>query len=83
MKSRKLAQYTKKVVCSIVLSVKNILTSPHFKIEKKKPKEEQKLQKIISYQGQMKQLGKATKNEEFKGKLHYLCPFPDPSLHQI
>ena len=31
----------------------------------------------------MKQLGKATKNEEFKGKLHYLCPFPDPSLHQI
>ena len=30
----------------------------------------------------MKPLGKAVKNEEFKGKLYYLCQFPDPSAHQ-
>ena len=30
----------------------------------------------------MKQLGKAAKNEELKGKLQHLCQFPDPSaLH--
>ena len=30
----------------------------------------------------MKQLVKVTKNEELKGKLQYLCPFPDLSVHQ-
>ena len=30
----------------------------------------------------MKQLRKATKHEEFKVKLRYLCQFPDPSAHQ-
>ena len=30
----------------------------------------------------MKPLGKSVENEEFKGKLHYLCQFPDPSAHQ-
>ena len=30
----------------------------------------------------MKPLGKAVKNEEFKGKLYYLCQFSDPSAHQ-
>ena len=30
----------------------------------------------------MKQLVKATKNEELKGRLQYLFPFPDPSVHQ-
>ena len=30
----------------------------------------------------MKQLRKATKHEEFRVKLRYLCQFPDPSAHQ-
>ena len=30
----------------------------------------------------MKQLVKATKNEELKGKLQYLRLFSDPSVHQ-
>ena len=30
----------------------------------------------------MRQLGKIAKNEEFKGKLQYLCQFPDSSAHQ-
>ena len=30
----------------------------------------------------MEKLVKAANNEEFKGKLQYLCQFPDPSAHQ-
>ena len=30
----------------------------------------------------MKQLGKVAKSEESKGKLQYLCQFPDTSAHQ-
>ena len=82
LKSRKLAQHTKKVDCPFVLSVKKILTFPLFKIEKDtKRRRAEAAKKIMSYLEEMKKLGKVVKSEEFKGKLH-LCQFPDPSAHQ-
>ena len=83
LKSRKLAHHTKKVDCPAALSVKKILTFPLFKIEKDTKRRRTKgAKKIKSYLEKMKQLGKTAKNEEFKGKLQYLCQFPDPSAHQ-
>ena len=85
MKSRKLAQHTKKVDCPVMLSAKIILTFPLCKIEKdtKRRRTEAALKKKIkSYLEEMKQLGKAVKYEEFKRKLQYLCQFPDPFAHQ-
>ena len=80
LKSRKLAQHTKKVDCPVVLSVKKILTFPLFKIEKDNKRRRTKAaKKIKSYLEKMKQLGKTAKNEEFKEKLQYLCQFPDPT----
>ena len=74
MNSRKLAQHTKKVDCPVVLSVKKILTFPLFKIENDtKRRRTEAAKKIRSYPEKTKQLGKAAKNEEFKGKLQYLC----------
>ena len=83
LKSRKLAQHTKKVDCPVVLSVKKTLTFTLFKIEKDtKRRRTEAAKKIKSYLEEMKQLGKIVKSEEFKGKLQYLCQFPDPSAHQ-
>ena len=83
MKSRKLAQHTKKVNCPVVLSVKETLTFPLFKIEKDtKRRRTEAAKKIKSYLGEMKKLGNVVKSEEFKGKLQYLRQFPDHSAHQ-
>ena len=82
LKSRKLAQHTKKVDCPVALSIKKILTFRLFKIEKdNKRRRTEAAKKIKSYLEEMKKLGKVVKSEEFKGKLH-LCQFPDPSAHQ-
>ena len=83
LKSRKLAQHTKKVDCPVALSIKKILTFRLFKIEKdNKRRRTEAAKKIKSYLEEMKKLGKVVKSEEFKGKLQYLCEFPDPSAHQ-
>ena len=69
LKSRKLAQHTKKVDCPVVLSVKKTLTFTLFKIEKDtKRRRTEAAKKIKSYLEEMKQLGKIVKSEEFKGK---------------
>ena len=83
LKSRKLAQHTKKVDCPVALSIKKILTFRLFKIEKdNKRRRTEAAKKIKSYLEEMKQLNKAVKNEEFKSKLQYLRQFPYPSAHQ-
>ena len=56
---------------------------PLFKIEKDtKKRRTEAAKKINSYLQEMKKLVKVVKSEEFKGKLQYLCQFPDPSAHQ-